>query len=71
MLKLLLIETITSIPFRSLEREASERSDPTALGLTTLCKKYMFIATLMLMTDVLSYITRLSLLYQREEIDFA
>jgi len=36
LLKLLLIETITSIPFCSLEREASERSDPTALGLATL-----------------------------------
>ena len=28
----------------SLERESSERSDPTALGLATLCRTYMFIA---------------------------
>ena len=55
----------------SLEREASERSDPTALGLAKLCKTYMFVATLMLMSDVLFHVTRLSLLFQKEKIDFA
>ena len=55
----------------SLERESSERSDPTALGLTTLCRTYMFIASIMLLSDVLSHVTKLSLLFQRENIDFA
>ena len=38
----------------SLDREASERADPTAVGLLTLCKTYKFVATLMLMSDILS-----------------
>ena len=52
----------------SLEGEAYERSDPTALGLATLCKTYMFIATLMLMSDVLSHVTRLSHFRKRKSI---
>ena len=31
----------------------------------------MFIATLMLISDVLSHVTRLSLLFQKEKIDFS
>lgn len=54
-----------------MEREASEQSDPTALALATLCKTYTFVATLMLMSDVLFHVTRLSLLFQKEKIDFA
>ena len=55
----------------SSERETSEHSDPTALGLTTLCRTYLFVASLMLMSDVLSHVTKLSLLFQREKIDLA
>ena len=55
----------------SLEREASERSDPTAMGLAKLCKTYMFIATLLLMSDILSHVTKISLLFQRENIDYS
>ena len=55
----------------SLEREASEQSDPTAMGLTKLCKTYMFIATLLFMSDILSHVTKISLLFQRENIDYS
>ena len=55
----------------SLEREASEQSDPTAMGLTKLCKTYMFIATLLFMSDILSHVTKISLLFQRENVDYS
>ena len=51
--------------------EASERADPTAVGLLTLCKTYKFVATLMLMSDILSHVNKLSLLFQMETIDFS
>ena len=54
----------------SLEREASERSDPTAMGLSKLCKTYMFIATLLFMSDILSHVTKISLLFQSENVDY-
>ena len=37
----------------SLEREASERHDAQALGLATFVKKYKFVATLLMLSDVL------------------
>lgn len=55
----------------SLDREASERTDATAVGLVTLCRMYMFIATLMLMSDILSSINNLSLIFQMETVDFS
>ena len=55
----------------SLDKEASEQMDATALGLVTLCKTYMFIATLMLMSDILSHVNKLSLMFQMESIDFS
>ena len=55
----------------SLEREASERSDPAAMGLSTLCKTYMFIATLLFMSDIHSHVTKISLLFQSENVDYS
>ena len=55
----------------SLDREASEQADPTAVGLLTLCKTYKFVATLMLMSDILSHVNKLPLLFQMETIDFS
>ena len=55
----------------SLEREASERCEPTAMGLAKLCKTYMFIATLLFMSDILSHVTKISLLFQRENVDYS
>ena len=37
----------------SLEREASERHDAQALGLATFVKSYKFVATLLMLADVL------------------
>lgn len=55
----------------SLDREASEQMDATALGLATLCKTYIFIATLMLMSDILSHVNKISLMFEMESIDFS
>ena len=55
----------------SLEREASERSNATALELASLCKTYMFVSTLMLMSDILSHLNKLLLVFQMENIDFS
>ena len=55
----------------SLDREASEATDATAFCLATLCKTYMFIATLMLMSDIMSHVNKLSLVFQMESIDFS
>ena len=55
----------------SLDREASERMNATALGLATLCKTHMFISTVMLMSDILSHVNKLSLMFQMETIDFS
>ena len=55
----------------SLDKEAVERANATALGLTTLRTCYMFIATLMLMSDILSHVNKLSLIFQMETIDFS
>ena len=55
----------------SLDKEASEKKNPTAIGLLALCKTYEFIATLMLMSDILSHVNKLSLIFQMETIDFS
>nr|XP_006823127.1 PREDICTED: uncharacterized protein LOC100368807 [Saccoglossus kowalevskii] len=55
----------------SLEREASERGDATAAGLSVFMKQYNFIATLYLLSDVLPHLTKLSLLFQRRYLDLS
>ena len=55
----------------SLDREASEQINATALGLATLRKTHMFISTVMLMSDILSHVNKLSLMFQMETIDFS
>ena len=50
----------------SSERESYERSDPTALGLATLFRTYKFVASVMLMTDMLSHVTKLCPLSTRK-----
>ena len=55
----------------SLEREASERGDPCALGLATLVKNHIFVATLLFMSDVLAQLDKLSLVFQEREIDLS
>ena len=55
----------------SLDREASERADATAVGLVTLCRNYMFVATIMFMSDIMSHVNKLSLIFQMETVDFS
>lgn len=55
----------------SLEREATERGEPVALGLAKMVKHYDFVASLYLFSDILPHICRLSLVFQQEEVDLA
>ena len=55
----------------SLDREASERENPTADGCLRKMKTYKFIATLHLLCDTLPHLSRLSKLFQRQEINLA
>ncbi|XP_038075866.1 uncharacterized protein LOC119743514 isoform X1 [Patiria miniata] len=54
----------------SLEREAAERGDPKAVGLASFMKTYNFAATVSMLSDVLPHLTRLSLLFQKTNVDF-
>ena len=55
----------------SLEREASERDQPAAVGLVKFVKTYYFVACCKLLSKVLPHFNRLSLLFQRENIDLS
>ena len=50
----------------SLGREAEERHDVTAAGLHHIVTEYKFVATMLLLCDVLPTVNRLSLLFQAE-----
>ena len=55
----------------SLEREATERGDALAVGLSKVVKRYKFIASLYLMCDTLPIVSRLSRLFQVATIDMS
>ena len=55
----------------NLDREASERSEPTASGLLNFLKKYFFIAALSLFADVLPFLSKLSRTLQSSSLDFS
>ena len=55
----------------SLDREASERSEPTASGLLNFMKKYNFVAALSLFADVLPHLSKLSRTLQSSSLDFS
>ena len=55
----------------SLEREAQERDDVIAAGWHHVMTEYKFVATVLLLCDVLPTINRLSLLFQAQWIDFS
>ena len=48
-----------------IEREASERHDAQALGLATFVQKYKFVATLLMLSDVLPPLASLSRAFQK------
>ena len=54
----------------SLEREATERGEPTAEGLVRFVKSYYFIATAHLLHKVLPHVSRLCRIFQKEDVDF-
>ena len=53
----------------SLEREATERSEPAAVGLVKFVKTHYFVGCCYLLNKVLPHISRLSLIFQQEDID--
>ena len=55
----------------SLEREAEERGEPVAIGLSRVVQQYKFIATLYMMCDVLPKVSRLSCIFQFSTIDMS
>ena len=55
----------------SLDREASENGEPTAHGLFKFMKCYKFVACLYLLSDVLPHLSRLSRIFQKEDVDLS
>ena len=55
----------------SLDREAAERSEPTACGLKTFILMYFFVAALSLFADILPPIGKLSRIMQNSTLDFS
>lgn len=55
----------------SLEREATERTCADAHGLTVFMRKYEFLATLHMLSDVLLHLAQLSGAFQTKDIDFS
>lgn len=62
------VRTLPSL-FVSLDREASEKGEPTAHGLLKFVKSYKFIACAYLLADVLPHLGRLSLIFQKQNVD--
>ena len=65
-----LIRSLPSI-LVSLDREASENGEPAAHGLYKFMKCYKFVATAYLLSDVLPHLSRLSRIFQREDVDLS
>ncbi|XP_070559661.1 zinc finger protein 862-like isoform X2 [Ptychodera flava] len=53
----------------SLERESEERHDATATGLAMFLKQFNFVASILMLSDVLPHLTRLSLMFQKKDVD--
>ena len=53
----------------SLEREATERSEPTAEGLAKFVKTYYFIACALLLHHILPHMSHVSPIFQKEHVD--
>ena len=54
----------------SLEREATERGEPTAKGLLQFVKSHFFIGTAHLLHKILPHVSRLCRIFQKEDVDF-
>ena len=55
----------------SLSREASERGEPVAAGLLNMITQLKFIATLLLLCDILPHLNRLSCMFQSADLDLS
>ena len=55
----------------SLDREASERGEPIAHGLLKFMKCYKFLACAYLLSDILPHLSRLSRIFQKQNIDLS
>ena len=64
------LRTVPSL-IMSLEREASERDEPAAVGLVRFVKTYYFVACCKMLSKILPHINRLSLLFQCEDVDLS
>lgn len=53
----------------SLDRDVSENGEPTAHGLYKIMKCNKFVATAYLLSDVLPHLSRLSKIFQKEDVD--
>ena len=54
-----------------MENEATSAHDPVARGNTQEVKKFKFLATLHLLDDVIFLLTKLSKVFQKENVDFS
>ena len=54
----------------SLEREASKRHDAQALGLARFVQSYKFVATLLMLSDILPPLANLSRAFHRKDLDY-
>ena len=55
----------------SLQKEATERNDAQALGLSKFICTYQFVASLYMMSDILPILSHLSRLFQKKSLDFS
>ena len=55
----------------SLDREASENGEPTAVGLYKFMKSYKSVASVYLLSDILPHLGRLSRIFQKENVDLS
>ena len=63
-----ILHTLPSL-ITSLDREASERSEPTARGLLKFIRTYELVACVSLLSDVLPHLNRLSTILQTRDIN--
>ena len=65
-----LIRSLNSV-LVSLDREASEKSEPTAHGLYKFMKSYKFVATPYLLSDILPHLSCLSKIFQKVNVNLS
>lgn len=54
----------------TLAEVADVKKDPVARGLYTYCATFRFVAAVLMQADILPHLTRLSKLFQKEDVNF-